>query len=313
MEHALKAVVTGGAGFIGSHLCNRLVETGYEVVVVDDLSTGKEGNIAHLADNPRFTFMRGSVLDRELLSQAFDGATYVFHQAAIASVPRSISDPMGTHDVNVTGTLRVLEAARDAKVSKVVLASSAAIYGDNPTLPLNEDTPASPLSPYAAQKASAEAYCAAFAQAYGLPTVALRYFNVYGPRQDPESEYAAVIPKFISAALEGRPLTIYGDGEQTRDFVYVGDVAKANMLAATSNARGVLNIAGGDSITIRELAQSIVSAANSTSQICHAPARTGDIEHSRADITHSLEAGWSPTTPLRSGLKHIFDRMSAPQ
>jgi len=313
MEHPQKAVVTGGAGFIGSHLCDRLIESGYEVVVLDDLSTGKEANIAHLMNAPHFTFLKGSILNRDLLSQAFEGATYVFHQAAIASVPRSIADPRGTHEVNVTGTLHVLESARDEKVRKVVLASSAAVYGDAHTPPLYEDMIPRPLSPYAAQKLSAEAYCAAFTEVYGLPTVALRYFNVYGPRQDPDSEYAAVIPKFVRAALRGEPLTIYGDGSQTRDFTYVEDVASANTLAAASDATGVFNIGGGGSVTIEELAHSIVSAANGTPQMSYAPARTGDIEHSRADITRSKAFGWSPSTPLNPGLRNVISSMSAPQ
>ena len=306
IENPGKAVVTGGAGFIGSHLVDRLIELGYEVVALDDLSTGRTQNIAHLKDNPRFTFVQGSILDRDLLAKTSRDATYVFHQAAIPSVPRSMKDPVATHEANATGTLYVLMAARDAKVKKVVVASSSSVYGDTPELPKREDMTPRPLSPYAVSKLAAESYCSVFTTGYGLPTVSLRYFNVYGPRQDPDSEYAAVIPKFIQAALQGEPLTIYGDGQQTRDFTYVADVVEANIVAAMRETTGVFNVAHGEAVTINTLAELVRSLTKSDSDIRYEPPRAGDVLASTADNSRLVEVGHAPRTSLEDGMRSII-------
>ena len=302
-HNAMRVVITGGAGFIGSHLADRLIDCGYTVTVLDNLSTGHRENIAHLATNPRFTFVQGSVLDRGLLREVFSQATFVFHQAAIPSVPRSTHDPYATHEANATGTLLALMAARDAGVAHVVMASSSSVYGDTPTLPKTEDMPPRPLSPYAVSKLAAEAYCTVFTRVYGLPTTILRYFNVYGPRQSPDSQYAAAIPRFIRAALSGTPLTLFGSGEQTRDFTYVGDVVEANLLAATSGVTGLFNIGAGRAVTVRDLANTVRALTQSTSSLEYAPERPGDIAHSRADITRAGVFGWHPQTPLLDGLR----------
>mgnify|MGYP000394964556 CR=1 FL=1 len=229
-----KVIVTGGAGFIGSHLAEELAESN-EVVVIDNLCTGKLENIKHLIDNEKIVFKKGDIRDLVFLRREFEGADYVFHQAALPSVPRSIEDPALTNGVNVNGTLNVLIAAKDCEVKKIVYASSSSIYGDTPILPKKEGMLPNPLSPYAVSKLTGEYYCKAFSVVYGLKTVCLRYFNVYGPRQDPTSQYAAVIPRFITRILDNKPPIIYGDGRQTRDFTYVKDVAIANILAAETN------------------------------------------------------------------------------
>jgi len=301
VEHSGRAVVTGGAGFIGSHLTARLLELGYQVTVLDDLSTGRKENGAHLEGHPDFRFVQGSILDKELLKGLFEGVTYVFHEAAIPSVPRSVKDPEATHEANATGTLNVLIAARDAGVRKLVFASSSSVYGDTPTLPKREDMPANPLSPYAVSKLTGEAYCSVFTGVYGLPTVVLRYFNVYGPRQNPDSEYAAVIPIFIYAALRGGPLTIYGDGLQTRDFTYVTDVAEANIFAATHDFTGVYNVGRGDTITIAELANMVCSLTVAKSQVAYQPVRTGDIVASQADPARLAREGFTTKRYVRIG------------
>jgi len=297
-----KAAVTGGAGFIGSHLADRLIELGYDVTVLDDLSTGRAENIAHLEGHPRFRFVQGSILDRDLLKSLFEGVTYVFHEAAIPSVPRSVKDPEATHEANATGTLRVLVAARDAHVKKLVFASSCAVYGDSSELPLTETASPRPLSPYAVSKLTGEAYCSVFAKVYGLPTVALRYFNVYGPRQNPDSEYAAVIPRFIRAARLGEPLTIYGDGQQTRDFTYVADVVEANVFSATHEFTGVYNVGRGDTITISELANIVRLVTGSQSPVVNLTARAGEIYASQADSSRLTRAGYVLRTTLPEGV-----------
>jgi len=299
---AARVVVTGGAGFIGSHLTDRLIELGYDVTVLDDLSTGRAENIAHLEGHPRCRFVQGSILDKDLLKSLFEGVTYVFHEAAIPSVPRSIAAPEATHEANATGTLYVLLAARDAGVKKLVYASSSSVYGDTPTLPKTEDMPPHPLAPYAVSKLAGEAYCSVFSRVYGLPTVALRYFNVYGPRQNPDSEYAAVIPKFIRAARWGEPLTIYGDGQQTRDFTYVADVVEANVFAATHEFIGVHNVGRGDTITIIELADIVRSVTGSQSLVVNLPQRPGDIVASQADPSRLASAGFRLSTTLEEGI-----------
>lgn len=301
-----RAVVTGGAGFIGSHLAELLVDKGYTVIIIDDLSTGKMSNIETLLHKDNVEFVKGSISDLSLLQRLFQNVDYVFHEAAIASVARSIENPLGTHTVNVTGSLNVLLAARDNGVKKVVCASSAAVYGDTPTLPQREDMMPNPKSPYAVHKLTMEHYCRVFTELYSLPTVCLRYFNVYGPHQDPNSEYAAVIPKFIQRVLEGKPLTIFGDGEQSRDFVFVKDVAKANLLLAESDATGVFNIGTGESISLNTLAECILQLTGKNIEITHKEPRLGDIRESLADISKVESFGYRPEFSLSGGLKQMI-------
>lgn len=297
----MKCVVTGGAGFIGSHLADALLARGDEVHVLDDLSLGKKKNVPSGA-----IFREGNILDARLLADVLEGASVVFHQAALPSVPRSVEDPLASHDANATGTLRVIDAARRAGVQKVVYAASSSAYGDTPILPKREDMPPAPKSPYAVAKLTGEMYCRVFYEVYGLRTTALRYFNVYGPRQDPQGAYAAVIPRFAMAALEGRPLVVNGDGSNSRDFTFVADAVAANLLAAASTkADGqVVNVGGGTRVTIRELARKVVDLTGSRSEIVHAPPRPGDIEHSLASQEAALALlGYRPTVSLDAGLE----------
>ena len=297
-----KVVVTGGAGFIGSHLSGKLAEGDYQVIILDDLSTGKMENVELLLKKDNVKLVKGSITDLPLLKEVFQGVQYVFHLAAIASVPWSIKDPQLSHEVNATGTLKVLLAAKDSGVSKVIYSSSAAVYGDTPTLPQREDMLPNPQSPYAASKLAAEYYCRVFQQVYSLPTVCLRYFNIYGPRQNPDSEYATVIPKFIKMISQGQPPVIYGDGKQTRDFIFVKDAVTANILAAESEAAGVFNISAGKSTTISELAGLITSLMGSHLAPIHKSIRPGDIMHSFADISRAEAFGFRPEYSLEKGL-----------
>ena len=301
----LKAVVTGGAGFIGSHITEELLARGYRVVVVDDLSTGSLENINGLDGLGRLEFIQGSVTDAALLESTLQGAAFVFHQAAIPSVPLSVEHPLPTNEANVTGTLNVLNAARTAGVRKVVYASSSSVYGDTPILPKREDMPPSPLSPYAVSKLAGEYYCAAFNAVYGLPAVSLRYFNVYGPRQSAISAYAAVIPKFIEAVKAGRPPLIFGDGTQTRDFTFVKDVVQANLSAALSPAVGVYNIGCGQRVSLNQLALQVLSLLARPDLVpVHDVSRPGDVAHSLADISRAWEAfGYQPEYSLEQGLR----------
>ena len=295
----MKAIITGGAGFIGSNLAEVLSRDN-EVIIVDDLSTGNEANIRGL----EIELVKGSVTDLDLLRKIFEGADYVFHQAAIPSVPRSIKDPVSTNEANVTGTLKVLIAARDCSVKKVIFASSSSAYGDTPELPKREDMNPNPLSPYAVTKLIGEFYCNVFDEVYDLKTVALRYFNVYGPKQDPHSDYAAVIPKFIKRIQEGKPPIIYGDGNQTRDFTSVDDVVSANILAAESDAKGVYNVATGKRITINELANVIMAIMGRDLDPIHEKPREGDVLHSLGDITKAKkDFGYAPGDKLEANLK----------
>lgn len=299
----MRYIVTGGAGFIGSNLAEHLARD-HEVVVIDDLSTGQYENLRPLIDHSGVEFTEGSVTDLDLLLRAFQNADGIFHQAAIASVPRSVEAPRETNEVNVSGTLNVLCAAKDCGVPAVVVASTSAIYGDDPTFPKRETMTPTPLSPYAVSKLAGEHYGEVFSELYGIRTVFLRYFNVFGPRQDPDSEYAAVIPKFITRLLADDPPIIYGDGEQTRDFISVGDVVRANVLAMKSEASGVFNIAGGSRISLNELASTLSEITGIHHRPLYEPPRPGDVRDSLADISKAQDTfSFSPASTLEEGLR----------
>jgi UDP-glucose 4-epimerase len=302
-----KILVTGGAGFIGSNLARYLSNSQNHVVVLDDLSTGRKENIDDLIKDGKIEFVEGSITDLDLLQNTFQNIEYVFHEAALPSVPRSIKDPFTTNQVNINGTLNVLIAAKDTSVKKVIYASSSSVYGDTPTLPKLESMIPNPLSPYAITKLTGEYYCQVFSDVFHLPTVALRYFNVYGPRQDPASEYAAVIPKFITCVMNKQPPIIYGDGEQTRDFTYIDDVIQANILAAESKATGVFNAAGGRRITINELADTVMKICGTKLKITYKESRPGDIKHSLADSSKAHKAfDFSLQYDIEKGLKETI-------
>lgn len=297
-------LVTGGAGFIGSHLVDELVRREQRVIVLDDLSTGRLENLTQVLDD--IELIEGDIRDQSAVRAAVDGVDYVLHLAALASVSQSVADPLTTNEVNVTGTLNLLLAARDAGVKRVVFSSSCAVYGDSPALPLNEEVPTRPLSPYAASKLAGEDYCLAFYEVFSLPTVSLRYFNVFGPRQDPTSPYSAVIPKFITAALNDEPLTIYGDGAQSRDFVYVSNVVAAVLLAcqAPTAAGQVINISCGERYSLLDLASYLKPLLTGHS-LCveHLDARPGDVRHSQGDIQKARRLlGYEPLVDFEEGL-----------
>jgi len=298
-----RAVVTGGTGFIGSHIADELVARGYQVSIIDDLSTGNKENIAALLKQSNVEFIEGSIVDLSLLNKLVRGVDYVFHLAAIPSVPRSIKNPQASHEANITGTLNMLLAARDTGVKKVIYASSCAVYGDASALPIKEEMQPGPQSPYAVTKLAGEYYCQVFHRVYGLPTVCLRYFNVYGPRQNPDSQYAAVIPIFIQRVLNDKPPIIFGDGKQTRDFTFIIDVVEANILAAESEAMGVFNIGRGQSISITRLAELIIGLAGNNVKPVHEEPRPGDILHSLADISRARSFGYEPSYNLEEGLR----------
>jgi len=294
----MKILVTGGAGFIGSHIVEHFSPMA-EVRVLDNLRSGFRRNLAGFSHE----FIEASILDREAVRRAVQGVDYIFHLAAMISVPESMSKPVECNEINTLGTLVVLEAAAKAGVKKFVLSTSAAIYGDNPTVPKVETMLAEPKSPYAITKLDGEFYCQMFANEGKLQTACLRYFNVFGPRQDPKSQYAAAVPIFIDRAVKNLPITIYGDGDQTRDFIYVKDIVAANVFFATqSKATGVFNVAYGQKITIKELAQKIVEFTGSKSEIKHAPERAGDVKHSLAAIDKLRATGFSPTSNFADGL-----------
>ncbi|AMQ17680.1 SDR family oxidoreductase [Thermococcus peptonophilus] len=294
-------VVTGGAGFIGSHLAWELVKDN-DVIVVDNLYTGKEENVP-----PGAKLVRADIRDYEATAELISNADYVFHEAAQVSVVESIRDPAFTEEVNVLGTLNVLKALLEGH-GKLIFASSAAVYGDNPHLPLKETERPRPLSPYGITKATAEEYLRVFHELYGLPVVSLRYFNVFGPRQS-ANQYAGVISIFINRALKGEPLVIFGDGKQTRDFIYVRDVVRANLLVAESRKAngGVFNVATGRETTILELAMKIIEITGTTSSIVFDKPRPGDIKHSRADISEIRKLGFEPEWSLEEGLKKTVE------
>lgn len=296
-----KVLITGGAGFIGSNLAEALSRDN-EVLVIDDLATGRKTNIEGLD----VKFIKGSITKPNDLAKSFKGVDYVFHLAALPSVPRSIKNPILVNEVNISGTLNVLVAARDSSVKKVVFAASSSAYGDTPTLPKVETMPPNPLSPYALTKLAGEYYCRIFNDIYGLPTTSLRYFNVYGPKQNPESEYAAVIPKFIKLINNNHPPTIFGDGEQSRDFTFVRDAVQGTVLAALSKRAdgAVINIAGGHRITINELTQKISMLLGKEFKPIYMELRPGDIKHSLASISCARDfLGYKPAYDIDSGLK----------
>ena len=286
-----KVIVTGGLGFIGSHLIDRLNENN-NVVIVDNQSSGDIKNIKDL-DFTKIDTNLGDITKTNL-ENIFEGADYVFHMAAMTSVTQSIVDPIGCNEINVTGTLKVLEAARKCGVKKLVFSSSSAVYGETESLPISEKIPINPLSPYAVAKATGELYCNVYSEIYGLPTVALRYFNVFGPKQDPESDYAPVIPIFVDKLLKNETPVIYGDGEQTRDFVHVKQVVKANILSAESKETGVFNIGLGKSTSINQLFEIIKNTIGKDIEPKYEDARAGEIKHSFADISKARSIGYVP-------------------
>jgi nucleoside-diphosphate-sugar epimerase len=305
-------LITGGAGFIGSHLVRSLLADGARVRVLDNFLTGSRDNLADVSDNPSLKIIEGDIRDASSVEDAMSGVEYVLHQAALPSVPRSVADPLTTMAIGVDGTLAVLRAAQAAGVKRVVYASSSSVYGDTPTLPKVETMSPTPLSPYAVSKLTGEHLCAVFTHLHKLPTVALRYFNVFGPRQDPASEYAAVVPKFVTASLAGKPSLIYGDGGQTRDFTFIDNVVHANRSAceAPEPAWGqAMNIACGERLSIGDLADRIAgSCGHDDLTPRFEPSRPGDVRHSLADISKAQELiGYDPQVGLDEGLVRTVD------
>ena len=304
MAHYL---VTGGAGFIGSHLAEELVRRGHRVRIADSLITGRKSNIEHLRGAE---FLEGDLADIAFARQAVDGCEYVLHQAAIPSVPRSVQDPLTSNRANVDGTLNVLLAARDASVRRLIFAASSSAYGNTPTLPKHEGMPTSPLSPYALQKVIGEQYLQMFTRLYGLETVSIRYFNVFGPRQDPSSPYSGVISVFATALLQNRPPTIYGNGEQTRDFTYVANVVDGVLRACEApGASGqIINVATGGRISLNELFETMRRLTGATVQPAYQDARAGDVSDSQADISLARKLlGYEPKVSFEEGLKATVD------
>lgn len=299
-------IVTGGAGFIGSHISERLLREGHQVRVIDNLLTGRQANLDYLKSlDGDLSYHAVSITERDALPDIFAGVDYVFHQAALPSVPRSVANPEDTHENCVTGTLNVLIAARDAGVKRVVYAASSSAYGDVEGAYKSEEMPPRPISPYGAAKLAAEYYCQVFTQVYGLETVSLRYFNVFGPRQDPTSHYAAVIPLFISAMLKGESPTIFGDGEQSRDFTFIDNVVHGNLLAsrAPDAAGRVMNLATGGRVTLLELVDKLNHLLETNIQPAHADPRPGDIKHSQASIDLAAELlDYAPIVDFDTGL-----------
>ena len=303
-----RALVTGGAGFIGSNLVERLLRDGHEVRVLDNFATGRRENLVGLAGEVEI--VEGDVQSYERAFNAVRGCDVVYHQAALPSVPRSIQDPLTSSNVSVTGTLNVLLAARDTDVRRVVFASSSSVYGANRELPKQEAMAAAPISPYAVSKLAAENYCMAFHRVYGLETVALRYFNVFGPRQDPLSQYSAVIPKFVTAIQSGQRPVVYGDGEQSRDFTYIDNTLDANLLAASADgvAGEVFNVACGERISLNELLRSLAEIAGTTVDAEYVEGRPGDVPHSLADIGKARDLlGYEPRVSVADGLAKSFE------
>jgi UDP-glucose 4-epimerase len=306
-------VVTGGAGFIGSHVVQRLLgdDPAARVRVLDDFSTGSMANLSFAsAAGTRLEVVRGDVRDLATVERVARGASVIFHQAAMRSVPRSVNDPLGANDHNVNGTLHVLEAARRAGVRRVVYASSSSVYGASPELPKREDQAPAPISPYAVSKAANEMYATVWTQLYGVETVGLRYFNVFGPRQDPTSEYAAVIPRFILWALRGEPLQVHGDGRQSRDFTYIDNVVEANVLAARASAASgeVFNVGCGDRVSLLDIIGRLEKLLGRALPRQHSPSRAGDVPHTLADIDRAKRLmGYTPLVDFDEGLRRTVD------
>ncbi len=305
-----KYLITGGAGFIGSNLAHFILEKGHEVVVLDDFSTGKRANLADVRD--RITLVEGDIRDRQAVDRAVAGCRAIFHEAALGSVPRSVNDPLTSHDVNVNGTITVLESARAHGVKRVVFAASSSAYGDQPTSPKHEGMVPAPISPYAASKVCCESYLQAYAAVYQMETVALRYFNVFGPRQDPFGAYAAVIPAFVSNLLQKKSPVVFGDGEQSRDFCYIENVCTANWLAAHSPAENCdgrpMNIACNRAVTLNQILGKLNSLMGLDIKAVYQPTRAGDIKHSLADISLAKKKiGYEPLVYFDEGLERAID------
>jgi nucleoside-diphosphate-sugar epimerase len=300
-------LITGIAGFIGSSLARELVQRGEQVRGVDNFSTGKRENLAQILG--QVEFHEADLLDLDAMKSACAGVDYVLHQAAIPSVPKSVLDPIGSHRANVDGTLNVLVAARDARVKRVIYAASSSVYGDTPTLPKHERMTPGPISPYAVAKLASEHYMTSFYRCYGLETVALRYFNIFGPRQDPSSPYSGVIAKFITQMLAGRQPTIFGDGEQSRDFTYIDNAVEANLLACKAPAQQVagkvFNVATGRRVTLNETFKFLQTLTSHSGSPIYGAERSGDVKHSLADISAAEEhLGYKPTVNFEDGLRH---------
>jgi len=314
-QNKLRILVTGGGGFIGSHLTEALLRRGYLVRVLDNFSTGKRGNLAFGKKYASFEVVHGDISNRAACRKAMKGIQYVFHQAALPSVQRSVEDPGLTNLVNAVGTLNILTAAKDAGVRRVIYAASSSAYGDTPTLPKKEKMPPNPLSPYALQKYMGEEYCRLFSQLYGLETVSLRYFNIFGPRQDPASLYSAVIPKFIDAFVHGRRPTIYGDGKQSRDFTYIDNVVRANLLALSAkHLHGeVVNVACGSRISLNQLVKMLKQIFGSKISPMYSKPREGDVKHSLADISRARKVlSYKPLVDFEAGLRRTVDYFLKP-
>jgi UDP-glucose 4-epimerase len=304
----VRALITGGAGFIGSHIAERLVAQGYQVRIVDNLSSGRRENLSGFADSVEFT--EGDIRDVTLLERLCEGCDWIFHQAAVVSVPYSVEHPQETHDVNIQGTLNVLLAARSQKVKRVMFACSAAIYGEDPELPKHEGLPPAPVAPYGVEKITGEYYMGVFNKLYGVETVALRYFNVFGPRQDPGSPYSGVISIFVDRTLSRQTPLVFGDGEQCRDFVYVSNVVDANILAATvPRAAGrSFNVGCGKRTTLNQLLETLGGLSGQQIQPEYAESRAGDIRESVADIALARsELGYAPNVGVEEGLGHLLE------
>jgi UDP-glucose 4-epimerase len=303
------ALVTGGAGFIGSHIAAALIKSGARVRIIDNFSTGYRRNIEEIGGD--IDFVEGSVADEQSLSRALEDVELVFHEAAIPSVPRSVERPVETHEASINATFSLLLAARDRKVRRLVYAASSSAYGEQPELPKREDMRPAPLSPYAVAKLVGEYYCQVFSHVYGLETVSLRYFNVFGPRQDPGSQYSGVISRFMSALMNGEQAVIYGDGEQSRDFTYVSNVVRANLLAAESSKAvgSVINIANGQRVTLNQLFEIMKeTTGKSDAQVQYLPTRAGDVRDSLADLTQARTLlGYEPQVDLKEGLQMTLD------
>ena len=305
------ALVTGGAGFIGSHLVERLLADGVRVRVLDNFSTGARTNLGFAPGFRRqLEVIRGDVRNLPVLLRAARGAKVIYHQAAMRSVPRSVKDPLGANENNVTGTLHVFEAARRCKVPRVVYASSSSVYGDRPELPKREDQPPAPVSPYAVSKAAGEQYAAAWTRLYGVETVGLRYFNVFGPKQDPKSQYAAVIARFIQWGLRGQPLEVHGDGTQSRDFTYIDNVVEANVLAgkAPGAAGEVFNVGCGDRVSLLDIIARLEAQLGKKLERRHTPSRAGDVPHTLADVSKAKRLmGYSPLVGFDEGFRRTVE------